>query len=129
MRIGAIQQGKERIFGLVESTAFRPLLTARGAMLDSLPDATAAFARRIAFSKAPNTIFGPFDAIDAPVDDTSTLDYEGELAVVIGKRCKRATAGNALDYVFGFTPPRFLKSGDEVRIALTGVGELTNTIL
>lgn len=182
----------------------------------------------IIFSKAANTIAGPFQAIDSSVDDTSTLDYEGEVGVVIGKRCKGATLANALDYVFGytlvndltaralqrrhnqwfvgknldgfcpvgpwivtadevgdldalelttrvngelrqrttigqmifdiptiiatlsaymtlepgdliatgtpvgvgagFTPPRFLKPGDEIRIALTGVGELTNTI-
>jgi 2-keto-4-pentenoate hydratase/2-oxohepta-3-ene-1,7-dioic acid hydratase in catechol pathway len=31
------------------------------------------------------------------------VDYEGELAVVIGKTCKNATRDNALSYVLGYT--------------------------
>ncbi len=31
------------------------------------------------------------------------VDYECELAVVIGRRCRNATRANALDYVFGYT--------------------------
>lgn len=31
------------------------------------------------------------------------VDFEGELGVVIGKRCKKATRENAMDYVLGFT--------------------------
>jgi 2-keto-4-pentenoate hydratase/2-oxohepta-3-ene-1,7-dioic acid hydratase in catechol pathway len=29
----------------------------------------------------------------------------------------------------GFTPPRYLKAGDEVRISITGIGELTNPVV
>jgi len=183
----------------------------------------------IIFTKGANTIARPFQAIDASTDDTGTLDYEGELGVVIGTRCKGASRADAMRHVFGytlvndltarglqhrhnqwfvgknldgfcpvgpwivtademgelrdleltttvngerrqrttigqmifdiptiistlsayltlepgdliatgtpagvgagFTPPRFLKSGDQVTIALTGLGELTNTIL
>jgi 2-keto-4-pentenoate hydratase/2-oxohepta-3-ene-1,7-dioic acid hydratase in catechol pathway len=28
----------------------------------------------------------------------------------------------------GFSPPRYLKPGDEVRIAITGIGELVNPV-
>jgi 2-keto-4-pentenoate hydratase/2-oxohepta-3-ene-1,7-dioic acid hydratase in catechol pathway len=31
------------------------------------------------------------------------VDYEGELGVVIGRRCRRATRENALEFVMGFT--------------------------
>jgi len=31
------------------------------------------------------------------------VDYECELAVVIGKRCKNVSKANALDYVLGYT--------------------------
>lgn len=186
-------------------------------------------AHPIIFSKAASTLARPFQAIDASTDETETLDYEGEIGVVIGRRCKGATSANALSYVFGYTlvndltaralqrrhnqwfvgknldgfcpvgpwittadelgelsgleltttvngelrqrakvadmifdiptiiatlstymtlepgdliatgtpagvgagfaPPRFLKSGDEVRISLTRVGELVNTIM
>ena len=33
---------------------------------------------------------------------SQTVDYEGELAVVIGRRCRRVTAATALDYVAGY---------------------------
>ena len=28
----------------------------------------------------------------------------------------------------GFTPPKFLRSGDRVRIAISGIGEMTNPV-
>jgi 2-keto-4-pentenoate hydratase/2-oxohepta-3-ene-1,7-dioic acid hydratase in catechol pathway len=51
----------------------------------------------------PNTaVVGPGDAIVRPAlsDDTQ---YEGELAVVIGRIAKNVSAEDALDYVFGYT--------------------------
>ena len=30
------------------------------------------------------------------------LDYEGELALVIGKKCRKVTLEDALDYVAGY---------------------------
>jgi len=29
----------------------------------------------------------------------------------------------------GFTPPRYLKAGDEVRISIAGIGDLTNPVV
>ena len=46
----------------------------------------------------------PGDPIVLPTKLKSTqVDYECELAVVIGKTCKNATKENALDYVLGYT--------------------------
>lgn len=54
------------------------------------------------FSKAPNTIADPEQGVIYPTGVTR-VDYEGELGVVIGKRCKKATRENALDFVAGYT--------------------------
>jgi 2-keto-4-pentenoate hydratase/2-oxohepta-3-ene-1,7-dioic acid hydratase in catechol pathway len=45
----------------------------------------------------------PFQAIPASSDPTNSVDYEGELGVVIGRRCKAVKRADALDYVFGYT--------------------------
>lgn len=54
------------------------------------------------FIKPSTTIIGPTD--DIPLTSTNhALDYEAELAVVIGKRTKNATLDNAMSAVFGYT--------------------------
>jgi 2-keto-4-pentenoate hydratase/2-oxohepta-3-ene-1,7-dioic acid hydratase in catechol pathway len=55
------------------------------------------------FSKAPTAVIGHEDEIDPHLHLTKELDYEGELAVVIGKRGKQITEEAAMDYVFGYT--------------------------
>jgi len=54
------------------------------------------------FSKAVTAVIGAGVAIEIPPVSTS-IDYEGELAVVIGKRAKRVARSNALAYVAGYT--------------------------
>lgn len=56
----------------------------------------------ILFMKGPNTVNCPEGEIHAP-GFVKRLDYEGELAVVIGKRAKNLTPENAREYIFGFT--------------------------
>lgn len=52
----------------------------------------------------PNTaIIGHEDTIIYPDHMSERVDYEGELAVVIGKRAKGISPDDALDYVFGYT--------------------------
>ncbi|MFK4789120.1 fumarylacetoacetate hydrolase family protein [Microbacterium sp. ZW T5_56] len=52
----------------------------------------------------PNTaVIGPGDAIVRPNALSERVEFEGELAVVIGRIAKNVTAANALDYVFGYT--------------------------
>ena len=58
----------------------------------------------VLFMKAPSSVCGPNDAIRLPSQMPSdSVDYECELAVVIGKSCLNATRENALDYVLGYT--------------------------
>jgi len=55
------------------------------------------------FTKAPTTVIGHLDDVLEHKEVTEQLDYEGELAVVIGKRGKEIEKENALDYIFGYT--------------------------
>jgi 2-keto-4-pentenoate hydratase/2-oxohepta-3-ene-1,7-dioic acid hydratase in catechol pathway len=60
--------------------------------------------RPMLFMKSTNSLQNPGDPIELPVKRRSTeVDYECELAVIIGKRCRNATRANALDYVLGYT--------------------------
>ena len=54
------------------------------------------------FIKSSNALNHPFDPIPVP-RLTSQVDYEGELAVVIGKTAKHVPRARALDYVLGYT--------------------------
>jgi 2-keto-4-pentenoate hydratase/2-oxohepta-3-ene-1,7-dioic acid hydratase in catechol pathway len=56
------------------------------------------------FIKSTNSVQHPGGPIELPrLNASAEVDYEGELAVVIGKACKNATPANALDYVLGYT--------------------------
>lgn len=55
------------------------------------------------FTKAPTTIIGPNEQIENHLSITKQLDYEGELAIVIGKKGRNIKKEDALDYVFGYT--------------------------
>ncbi|NWF90683.1 MAG: fumarylacetoacetate hydrolase family protein [Ignavibacteriaceae bacterium] len=57
----------------------------------------------LVFTKFNSSITGPFDPINIPSQITSKVDYEVELAVVIGRKAKNVSKENALDYVFGYT--------------------------
>jgi 2-keto-4-pentenoate hydratase/2-oxohepta-3-ene-1,7-dioic acid hydratase in catechol pathway len=53
------------------------------------------------FAKFRNSLIGPTTSIQLPRVSTR-IDYEGELAVIIGKRCKHVSEQNALQYVAGY---------------------------
>ncbi|MDE3838171.1 hypothetical protein C0966_02065 [Bacillus methanolicus] len=55
------------------------------------------------FTKAPTTVIGHQEKVLNHLEVTKELDYEGELAVVIGKAGKAIKKEEALDYVFGYT--------------------------
>lgn len=59
-------------------------------------------ARPLLFSKFPSAIIGHGEAIELP-DGSTDVDYEAELAVVIGRRASRVPTAGALEYVFGYT--------------------------
>ncbi|MEU3782785.1 fumarylacetoacetate hydrolase family protein [Streptomyces sp900129855] len=54
------------------------------------------------FAKFASSLIGPYDAIDRS-DVTDNLDFEGELAVVIGRECGRVDESDALSYVAGLS--------------------------
>jgi 2-keto-4-pentenoate hydratase/2-oxohepta-3-ene-1,7-dioic acid hydratase in catechol pathway len=58
----------------------------------------------VVFMKNSSALQNPNDPIELPVKNKSTqVDYEAELVVVIGKRCKNVSKADALKYVFGYT--------------------------
>ncbi len=60
--------------------------------------------RPVLFMKAPTALQNPGDPIVLPRRLRSNkVDYECELAVVIGRECKNATKASALDFVLGYT--------------------------
>ena len=56
----------------------------------------------VIFTKATTSVIGPGDTVRASIDPTATVDYEGELAVVIGKRAFGVSKAQAMDHVFGY---------------------------
>lgn len=57
----------------------------------------------IYFSKRVNRALGDGEKIDGHFAIVDSLDYEVELAVVIGKEAKNVSVEDAFDYVFGYT--------------------------
>jgi 2-keto-4-pentenoate hydratase/2-oxohepta-3-ene-1,7-dioic acid hydratase in catechol pathway len=55
------------------------------------------------FTKATNTMNGPYSKVYLHPNVTSQVDYEGELAVIIGKRGINIPEEKAIEYVFGYT--------------------------
>lgn len=54
------------------------------------------------FSKQPTCVIGPGAPIEVP-RVSSAVDYEGELGMVIGRRCRHVSADKAFEAVAGFT--------------------------
>lgn len=70
------------------------------------------------FNKQSTCATGPFDTIDLPkVSDK--LDYEGELGVVIGKRCRHVPRERAAEVIFGYTVINDVSVRDWQRAAQT----------
>jgi 2-keto-4-pentenoate hydratase/2-oxohepta-3-ene-1,7-dioic acid hydratase in catechol pathway len=57
----------------------------------------------IVFSKVPESVTGPGASIEYDPAVSSAIDYEVELAVIIGKPGRRITVENALDHIWGYT--------------------------
>ena len=56
------------------------------------------------FLKPPSSLIGPNDEIRRPMDIAQRVDYEGELGVVIGKRCYRLSESEDVrSYILGYT--------------------------
>lgn len=70
------------------------------------------------FNKQVTALAGPRDAIVRPHISTQ-LDYEGELAVVIGRRCRYVQEAGALDVVAGYMVSNDVSVRDWQRLAPT----------
>ena len=57
----------------------------------------------VLFTKGTQTMNGPFDSIPYDGSYSTAIDWEAELAVVIGKKGKNISEENAMDYVFGYS--------------------------
>jgi 2-keto-4-pentenoate hydratase/2-oxohepta-3-ene-1,7-dioic acid hydratase in catechol pathway len=57
----------------------------------------------IVFTKVPECVVGPHDDVLVPAEVSTQIDYEAELAVIIGKGGKNITRAAAMDHVFGYT--------------------------
>jgi 2-keto-4-pentenoate hydratase/2-oxohepta-3-ene-1,7-dioic acid hydratase in catechol pathway len=74
------------------------------------------------FIKAGNTLNHPFDPIPVP-RRSDQIDYEGELAVVIGKPAKNVARDKALEYVLGYTIANDVTARDWQRDKALGGGQ------
>ncbi len=57
----------------------------------------------VIFSKPPTTVIGPDEPILHDATITQQLDWEVELAAIVGRTAKRVSREDALSYVFGYT--------------------------
>jgi 2-keto-4-pentenoate hydratase/2-oxohepta-3-ene-1,7-dioic acid hydratase in catechol pathway len=57
----------------------------------------------VIFAKPPTCVIGPGEAIEHNKELTQQLDWEVELAVVMGRRTHRVAEADALNYVFGYS--------------------------
>src|SRR5580692_10261772 len=60
-------------------------------------------AEPVIFLKPSTSVAGPVDPIVRPVKLSQRVDYEGELAVVIGRPCRDVPPERAAEYIFGYT--------------------------
>ena len=62
--------------------------------------------------KPPSCVVGPGEAILRPLSYQGKIAFEGELGIVIGRRCKDIPPGSAADYVFGYTCVNDVTAGE-----------------
>jgi len=68
----------------------------------------------VAFLKLPGSVVGPEDDIPYP-PEVKNLDYEIEVAIVIGKPCVDVSVDEALDYVAGYSTFNDISARDVIR--------------
>ena len=59
--------------------------------------------RPTGFIKIASSIIGPDAPIRVPAQAPDMVDWEGEVACVIGRRCHNVAAADAMDYIAGYT--------------------------
>ena len=67
--------------------------------------------------KSPTALLAPGGVIELPrFLPSDSVDFECELGIIIGKRCKNVRAEEALDYVFGYTVANDVSARDWQKI-------------
>ena len=66
----------------------------------------------IYFSKTSHPTNGPDSDVNVPWNATNEVDYEVELAVIIGKKCKDVDKKDVENYIFGYTIANDLSARD-----------------
>lgn len=54
------------------------------------------------FTKSPHTVTGPYDDIGFDPHVSAKWDYEAEIGLVIGRRCRSVSRAEAADCIFGY---------------------------
>jgi 2-keto-4-pentenoate hydratase/2-oxohepta-3-ene-1,7-dioic acid hydratase in catechol pathway len=81
----------------------------------SLDTASDAPQRPVLFSKPATAVVGPDEPIEHNANLTTQLDWEVELAVIIGRTARRVPVTAALDHVFGYTITNDISARDQRR--------------
>jgi 2-keto-4-pentenoate hydratase/2-oxohepta-3-ene-1,7-dioic acid hydratase in catechol pathway len=71
--------------------------------------------RPVLFSKPPTAVVGPEEPIQHNGNLTQQLDWECELAVIIGRTATRVSPENALNHVFGYSIMNDISARDQRR--------------
>lgn len=66
----------------------------------------------LVFAKFPSCVTGPSDPVKIDRELTEQVDWEVELAIVIGREMRNVKAEHALDYVFGYTVANDISARD-----------------
>lgn len=56
----------------------------------------------VVFNKQITCVTGPYDPVEIPTVAPDMIDYEGELGIVIGKRCRNVSVADAPSVVAGY---------------------------
>lgn len=73
--------------------------------------------RPLFFYKPPSSFVGHGGTLDPHREVSGQFDYEGEVGVVIGRRCTRVSADEALDHVLGIVALNDGSARDRLKIA------------
>lgn len=96
--LAPIPRPRKNIFGI--GLNYTEHVAESATSLDTSPDLPR---QPVIFSKPPTTVIGPGDPILHNRAITQQLDWEVELAAVIGLTTKNVARADALSYVFGYT--------------------------
>lgn len=96
--LAPIPRPRKNVFGIGLNYTEHVAESARS--LDSSPELPR---EPVIFSKPPTSVIGPDEPILHDRTITQQLDWEVELAAIIGSRARRVSRADALRYVFGYT--------------------------